>query len=255
MSQYTVYEHRDNGRQVALLGENSKYKTVQVKFLDDGKETEYSTSTWKRYWKKTDQTIEYETDDEQVQEIMKQKEQLGIEVPPITEVEVVSEETAGDGTPYKQVMQEILQDEKKAAQKKAKDKKQKAEKKVTVKKEKKPVFDSVALQEYAIEVVQGLGGDYVQRKQDNGAKDMAQKVFRAGGKMFMHMSYPRYELRMDTRGVNTEELVPTSELTGFYSARFVFTEDTKQVRSKIKKILTQAYKSQLAKNNKKGSKK
>ena len=230
MSQYQIYVHRDNGRQAIITADNSntKFKTVRLMFLDDKKEKEFSTSTIKRWWKKTEETFEYE-------------------------------ETAGDGTSYKQVMKEILQDEKKAvADKKAKEatkqevKKVQEPKKEKAKKEKKPVFDSTALQEYAIQVVQELGGDYKQRMQNNGAKDMAQKVFRAGGKMFMHMSYPRYYLRMDTRGVDTEELVPTAELTGFYSARYEFTEDTKQVRSKIKKILTQAYKAQLAKNNKKG---
>ena len=225
MSQYQIYVHRDNGRQAIITEDNSntKYKTARLMFLDDKTEKEFSISTIKRWWKKTEETFEYE-------------------------------ETAGDGTSYKEVMQEILQDEKKAAKKKeqeVQEPKQKKEPK-KAKKEKRATFDSTALQEYAIQVVQELGGDYKQRVCNNGSKDMAQKVFRAGGKMFMHMSYPRYYLRMDTRGVDTEELVPTSELTGFYSARYEFTEDTKQVRSKIKKILTQAYKAQLAKNNKKG---
>lgn len=226
MSQYQIYVHRDNGRQAIITEDNSntKYKTARLMFLDDKTEKEFSISTIKRWWKKTEETFEYE-------------------------------ETAGDGTSYKEVMQEILQDEKKAvAEKKeqeVQESKQKKEPK-KAKKEKRATFDSTALQEYAIQVVQELGGDYKQRVCNNGSKDMAQKVFRAGGKMFMHMSYPRYYLRMDTRGVDTEELVPTSALTGFYSARYEFTEDTKQVRSKIKKILTQAYKAQLAKNNKKG---
>lgn len=240
MAQYQIYVHRDNGRQAIITADNSntKFRTVRLMFLDDKTEKEFSTSTIKRWWKKTEETFEYE-------------------------------ETAGDGTSYKQVMQEIIQDEKKAvADKQVKEAKKPVEQdpkktaKVTdkvskeqkPKKEKKPAFDSTALQEYAIQVVQGLGGDYKQRVCQNGAKDMAQKVFRAGGKMFMHMSYPRYYLRMDTRGVDTTELVPTSELTGFYSARYEFTEDTKEVRSKIKKILTQAYKAQLAKNNSKKGK-
>ena len=227
MSQYQIYVHRDPkvARKAIITEDNSntKYRTMKLMFLDDMTEKEFSTSTIKRWWKKTEETFEYE-------------------------------ETAGDGTSYKEVMQEILQDEKKAAKKKEQEVQEPKQKKESkkAKKEKRATFDSTALQEYAIQVVQELGGDYKQRVCNNGSKDMAQKVFRAGGKMFMHMSYPRYYLRMDTRGVDTEELVPTSELTGFYSARYEFTEDTKQVRSKIKKILTQAYKAQLAKNNKKG---
>ena len=254
MSQYQIYVHRDNGRQAIITEDNSntKYKTARLMFLDDKTEKEFSISTIKRWWKKTEETFEYE---DTTAIVMQQKKDLGIEVPPIdpTQVEIV-EEVAGDETSYKEVMQEILQDEKKAAKKKEQEVQEPKQKKESkkAKKEKRVTFDSTALQEYAIQVVQELGGDYKQRVCNNGSKDMAQKVFRAGGKMFMHMSYPRYYLRMDTRGVDTEKLVPTSELTGFYSARYEFTEDTKQVRSKIKKILTQAYKAQLAKNNKKG---
>lgn len=247
MSQYQVYEHRDSKRQAIITEDNSqtKFRTMKLLFLDDMKEKEFSTSTIKRWWKKTENIFEYseKKDDDYVQEVMQQKKDLGIEVPPITEVEILNEEeVAGDGTPYKQVITEILQDEQKLAQ----------EKKVS--KGKKAVFDSTSLQEYAIQVLTELGGDYKQRVQNNGAKDMAQKAFRVGGKMFMHMCYPRYNLYFNTRGVNTEEFPPDAELTGFYSVRYIFTEDNKQTRDKIKKIITQAYNTQLTKNNSKKGK-
>lgn len=246
MSKYRVIVNRDTGRRAAVVEEETpKFKVLTVHFLDDDSEQQYSSSTIKRYWKKTEEFAEVE-------------------------------DKAGDGTPYKQIMKEILQDEKKATAKKEASKYVDAGKKITKelnknnskslqemvdvqakkpkkeKKSKRATFDSTALQEYAIKVLNSLGGDYVQRKQDNGAKDMAQKAFRAGGKMFMHMCYPRYNLYFNTRGVDTDTFVPDAELTGFYSVRYIFNEDTKETRAKIKQLITQAYKAQLAKNNKKG---
>lgn len=242
MSQYQIYEHRETHRQAIILEDNSgtKFKTVLLKFLDDNTEKVFSISTIKRWWKKTEEVYKDLT-----QEVMEQKKELEIEVPPIDpeKVEVLGEEeVTGDGTPYGQVLKEILHDEKLAVQKKK------------VSKGKRPVFDSTSLQEYAIQVLTELGGDYKQRVQDNGSKDMAQKAFRAGGKMFMHMCYPRYNLYFNTRGVDTEKFPPDAELTGFYSVRYIFTEDNKQTRAKIKEIITQAYNAQLNKNNSKKGK-
>ena len=222
------FQHKDNGRIVRLL-ETSDVGTVLVQYEDDGKTTNYSKSTWQRWWKQLDEVVE------DVEDVPVEQE----------------EEVAGDGTPYSQVMDEILQDEQVAVEKKAKEKK---ERKPRIKATSKPTFDSTELQEFCVQYVEELGGSFTVRKLKDG-KEMNSRVFRDSNEhMFAHMHYSKYQLYIDTRGIDTDKLPADKTLTGFYESRYYFTEDTKQVRDKIKKILSQGFKAQVSRRTKKEDK-
>lgn len=85
------YENKRNGNIATLIAENEKCKTATLEY-EDGKTTVVTTSTLKRWWK--------EVENELVPMPGTEDPDSGNE-----------EEKAGDGTPYKQVMQEIIKDE------------------------------------------------------------------------------------------------------------------------------------------------
>ena len=233
-------QNKQNGRIAQVTDTYEKggvVVTYELTYEDDGSTTNLSSSTVKRWWK-------------DVEPAEQDAVALAVEV----EAEPKDEEVAGDGTPYSQVMTEILEDEKVAVTEKEVKKNETKTRKNGKSKVKKPVFESEALQKYIIDIVEELGGTFVQRTSGNGSKDMNKKVFKAGGKMFASMNYPRHHVFLNVRGVDIEELVPDQKINGFYSARYIFTEDTPEVHSKIKKILTQAYNAQLAKNTTKKGK-
>ena len=97
------YQHKKNGKVVTLLEQRDKFKTVMVQPTSEddngGKPYDITTSTFKRWWKKIDDEDEY------VKEVMKQKEDLGIEVPEINpaDVEVVEEPVKKRGRKANQV--------------------------------------------------------------------------------------------------------------------------------------------------------
>jgi len=133
------YVNKQNGKVMEILKQDEKKGTMLIQF-EDGKSTSITTGTFKRWYKKVEDNVATEietpvnepdktvvdgvTDEEYIQEVMKQKKELGIECPPITEVEVVE---AGDGTSYSQVMQEIITDEKTMSKKVKKEKTPKRE--------------------------------------------------------------------------------------------------------------------------------
>lgn len=82
------YQNVKNGQIGTVVDENKKFKTVTLE-MEDGTSRSYSLSTIKRWWK-----------------------------------EVPDEELAGDGTPYKQVLKEIIQDEEKHVKEVMKQKKE-----------------------------------------------------------------------------------------------------------------------------------
>ena len=93
------YIHKQTN-EVAVSAEfNEKFKTYLLT-LEDGKTKNCSASTFKRWWKKVEDNSAVE---------------LSVQVEPA--VPVVEEDTCGDGTPYSQVMQEIIKGAKKGAEK------------------------------------------------------------------------------------------------------------------------------------------
>lgn len=116
------YENKKNGKVMTILKQDDKKGTMLIQF-EDGTSTSITTGTFKRWYKKVE---EPEVGD--VTEVMRQKQELGIECPPIDHVEIVD---AGDGTPLNEVGKEIAEQ----AEQKATSSKKKAPK-VPVDKEK-----------------------------------------------------------------------------------------------------------------------
>lgn len=110
------YQNKKNGKVATLVEQNEKFKTVMLEF-EDGSSQSITSSTFKRWWKKLDDDSEY------VLEVMKQKQDLGIEVPTIRpeDVEIVDDsDKCGDGTPFSTVMEEIQKGAKKRVSQKEK---------------------------------------------------------------------------------------------------------------------------------------
>lgn len=99
------YQNKRNGK-IAIdvtqtVEQKEKYKTVTLTF-EDGAVQDITTATFKRWYKKIEDDVEVEqtddtkteTDDAYVDEVMKQKEELGIDVPELNpdDVEVVDAE-------------------------------------------------------------------------------------------------------------------------------------------------------------------
>lgn len=122
------YVNKQNGKVMEILKQDEKKGTMLIQF-EDGKSTSITTGTFKRWYKKVEDNVATEietpvnepdktvvdgvTDEEYIQEVMNQKKELGIECPPITEVEVVE---AGDGTPLAEVGKEIAEQAKAKAE-------------------------------------------------------------------------------------------------------------------------------------------
>ena len=59
------FRNKKNGREIEVIQEDKKYKTVLVRFLDDDSEQELSTSTLKRWYEEVeDDDDEYEDDED-----------------------------------------------------------------------------------------------------------------------------------------------------------------------------------------------
>lgn len=86
------YENKRNGNIATLIAENEKCKTATLEY-EDGKTTVVTTSTLKRWWKEVENEL--------------------VPMPDTEDLDCgnVKKEKVGDDTPYKQVMQEIIQDE------------------------------------------------------------------------------------------------------------------------------------------------
>ena len=179
------FQNKQNGRIVTLIEEQTKagqLTAVSVQYEDDGKQTGFSASTWHRWWK---------------------------EIEPVED-----EDVAGDGTPYKEVMAEILQDEKKAAEKKQKKAK---EKKVPVK---KTLDESVqAIFDYINEAAAEIGAtSYIRDKQPNIIN------YRVGdGKVLfiVHKTRTKAVLFVKSRQVPEKYTKTLETVNGFYDKKLI----------------------------------
>ena len=179
---------------VVKLGRNEKFKTVQLQYAD-GKITEISESTFKRWWKKVEDEQAQEQD-AYVEEVMQQKKDLGIECPKIESYEIVEEnlvpmpgsekladlkaEVAGDGTPLAEVGKEI------AAQAKAK---ADAAKKKAARKPRQPKQEAAHITEdkqWIYDQVAAYGDEIF-----SPAKDIKMNAFKVGGHMYCKFNYSK----------------------------------------------------------------
>jgi len=117
------YQHRQNGKVMEILKQDDKKGTMLIQF-EDGKSSSITTGTFKRWYKKIEETSDevaplidldnlvtdeeaevngmitgdealeqavVDPDEAYVAEVMRQKAELGIECSPITEVEIIEQ--------------------------------------------------------------------------------------------------------------------------------------------------------------------
>lgn len=201
-----------NGRIVKVIGGYEKSGTIQVQYEDDGSTTDYSPSTWKRWWRPLTEEKEVASPVQEVEETVE-----------------VEEKVAGDGTSYNQVMEEILQDEKKAIEKakKTKEVKPKATKVDT-----SEITDYIARQALTINAE-----GYTRDKQPNyiNYKTPETKVL-----FTVHPVGSHVDLYVKAPQVPSELLERFEVLNGFFNRRLVITsldKDTKLLIDNIIKAL------------------
>jgi len=117
----TKYQNKQNGKVMEIIKEDEKAATFTIRFVEDGSTKVISLGTLKRWYKALDAVAPEQIPDEvYVAEVMEQKQELGIECPPITEFEIVEDTTCGDGTPLVEVGKEIAEQAKEKAKKASK---------------------------------------------------------------------------------------------------------------------------------------
>ncbi len=105
-----MYQNKKNNRFATVIEENPKFNTVLLQFEDDKSTTSITTSTLKRWWKKIEapEVVEPVMDlDNPITE--NEAKELG-RIDGEKALELEEDEVAGDGTPYKEVMQQIIHD-------------------------------------------------------------------------------------------------------------------------------------------------
>lgn len=232
------YQNKRNGKVASLISEDSKFKTVLLEY-EDGSTVSVSQSTLKRWWKQLSAEATNPEDipnDQYVAEVMEQKKELGIECPPITEVEIVSEEKAGDGTLLTEVDKEIAKQAKEKA---------KAAKVKKASKEHKSAVDVTPIRDYVLDKVKELGGTVFVPA--NGMNLWSFKVDNKGFARFA-FSKNRVTIHCRSKAVNLE---PDKVVNHMYDYEYHFTELNKK---KIDQLLVDSINYQKNKKSKKEEK-
>lgn len=231
-----IYIHKNNGT-VAVKAE--KISGAYLVTLEDGSTKEINEGTFKRWWKKMespevvevtdnnpdptkclseDEALEQavvDPDDKYVEEIMEQKQQLGIEVPEIKSFEIVEDNSCADGTTYEQIGKEIADQ--------AKEKAAKA-KKAAKKKEKTP-STSDALCEQVYSIVNGFGDEIFKP-----AKDLKMRTFKVGGHMYAKFNYSKTGITLAVKSAAVKELKnirePYAKLNHMFDWAYRFTGES-----------------------------
>lgn len=219
---------KNAGRIAYVARRDEEAKTVLLVYEDsaDGKDgTKVSYSTLKRWWKK----VQDETPEAQPSEAPED-----------------GDDVCADGTPYTQVMQEIIQDAKRRGDEA---KKAKASKKASGKKEKAEL--SAAIQEvcdYVFATVQELGGETFVP-----ANGMKMRTFKVGGHMFAKFDFSNKRATLACReaAVDTE---PDKTVNHMFKNLYFFTVLNGESKKKIKQLLKDSYKFQDSKNTSKEDK-
>lgn len=212
---FTVEEINEKFNQVIVAGENGKTKA-------------YSASTLKD--KRRFISVNSE-DDQYVEEVMQQKKDLGIEVPPIESYEVVDEDTCADGRTYAEIGKEI------AEQAKAKAEQARSRTKTP------ETGVGVDIKDYAIATAKKLGAEICE---SNGRFIS----FKVNNKMFAAIfSYSKKSLTLGVRSKSIEgKTNPDSTANHMMDARFKFDRLSDNNMTLITHILASAFEYQ---NNKK----
>lgn len=216
-----MYQNKRNNRIAVVIEENQKFNTILLQFTDDNSTTSITTSTLKRWWRK-------------------------IEAPEAVEPVIEEDEVAGDGTSYKEVMQEIIQDEEVANSKEKSKGKAKADKKERRRRE--PEAYAVEAVEYVYNVVKSFGDEIFVP-----AKDIKMRSFKVGGHIYCKFNYSNTSITVAVRGVSIPEnfTAPKKTVNHLFDSLYQFTSAlTDTDRQLIADILRNARDYRISKNNK-----
>lgn len=216
-----MYQNKRNNRIAVVIEENQKFNTILLQFTDDNSTTSITTSTLKRWWRK-------------------------IEAPEAVEPVIEEDEVAGDGTPYKEVMQEIIQDEEVAKSKEKSKGKAKADKKERRRRE--PEAYAVEAVEYVYKVVKSFGDEIFVP-----ATDIKMRTFKVGGHMYCKFNYSNTSITVAVRGASIPEnfTAPNKTVNHLFDSVYQFTSVlTDTDRQLIADILRNARDYRISKNNK-----
>lgn len=215
------YENKRNGQIFEVVGEvDKKYNTVFLRNVETGKEQTVSTATIKRWYKVLEEQ-EPETAEQEPAEVV------------LTEVETVEpeQEPAADTEPAEQ------------EQEPAKKNRKKREKK-------EMTADATALHQYAMKTCEEVGGTVWEP-----ATNIKFRSFKVGGKMFVKYSWTSKSIVLQVRAIALGLDEPKHPAKHTYNDKYVFTENTEQVREEIKNIIAKCYKWQADRNAAKAKKK
>lgn len=224
-----MYQNKRNNRIAVIIEENSKFNTVLLQFEDDNSTTSITTSTLKRWWRKIE-----------APEVVEPAIDLDN---PVAEEE---DEVAGDGTPYKEVMQEILQDEKIAKSKEKSKGKAKADKKERRRRE--PEAYAIEAVEYVYDVVKSFGDEIFVP-----ATDIKMRSFKVGGHIYCKFNYSNSSITVAVRGLSIPKKFtsPDKVVNHLFDSQYQFTSAlTDTDKQLIADILRNARDYRISKNNK-----
>lgn len=242
------YVNSRNGRVAVLAKQDSRTGNLTLMYeevREDGKKgLDVTKPTFNRWWKLLE--------DEQVMEdetaiVMQQKKDLGIECPTIDSYEVVEQnEMAGDGTPYSEVMSEIIADEK-TAQKKA----QAAKTKKTGKKSPKQRKPQVE-EEWVTESLTYIFA-LVLNKDDEiftpAKEGMKMRTFKTGGHMYAKLNYSNKSITLAVQSAAVSDTNPSKQINHMFDNGYVFTGKLSAAdKSLITRLLKEARNYRINKN-------
>lgn len=218
---------KDNGRTAKVVRYDNIAKTVILQYVDDSKNVgPISVSTLKRWWKKSEeQTLE--TEDTEVQESTN-----------TTDISTITEDVSSDGTPYSQVMQEIIQDGEKTKQ---------SIKKVA-KSEPEPWVD---------EALQFIF-NFVKDNQDEvftPANGIKMRSLKTGGHMYAKIDFSGKSVTVAVKSIAVKNDTPTKRINHMFDYGYVFKSELSATdKELIHKLLTDSRDYRISKNNKKEEK-
>lgn len=214
------YENKRNGQVFEVAGEDKKYKTVLLRNVETGKEQTVSTSTIKRWYKMVEEQETVEQEQEPAEVVLVEVETAEPEQEPAADTEPAEQE-----------------------QEPAKKNRKKREKK-------EMTADAAALHQYALATCEEVGGTVW-----SPATNIKFRSFKVGGKMFVKYSWTSKSIIIQVRAIALGLEEPRHPANHTYNDRYVFTENTEQVREEIKDIIEKTYKWQADRNAAKTEKK
>lgn len=232
------YENRTNGKNAGRIAVVERVddaaKTAVLVYEDGNGGCKVTFATLKRWWKKV----------KDADPVVEKEPEVVVEQPVVEQEVVDSDDTASDGTPYAEVMQEIVQDGKKAAKAAAKKPSKKKEKVV-------PEGWVEDCKNFIFDIVTGYGDEVFVP-----ATDIKMRTFKTGGHMYAKLNYSSKSITLAVQGASVKNAEPVKKVNHMFDYCFIFKQDFSSDDKKlISELLSDARNYRIFKNNKSKTKK